>query len=696
MHIEQVTTKNFGGLANGTYNFIDGFNVIRGRNGAGKSSIFEAVLYGMFGSTALRGTIEDTVREGLNPADLRVSVKYGSYTVKRSKSSASVVGRDTKINGQSAVSDFFYDLLGIRKGSENSVLVSEQGKTAGILNGKPSEVSSLIEGLADFNQIDTLVENVKTKYPSGNANILQEMLLEVDEKVKEKEAIELTNPNIYLDKVRIGEASMSMSLKELEELLSSIRVKEKEVVEIEAGVELKKKIAEDITQEETSIKTLNTRLKEALEQSLRELLNVASEKDLVGSWPEAVDRWKLYKEVTDFSNWEGEEWEGDANSLDEELLKVGKNVKEFTKIITTAEAEIRSLKLQLNSEDNCPTCGQDTAHLHEEINKKAERGIALHESTITINTEKLLEEEDMIAVLKLIQVEQVKRKAYSRYTDNQEILPFYLKWKSKKPTEPSKEQFNKARGLIKLAEDREREIGEAKELLPKLDSEVAESSVKLESLQHEFNSTFIRDASDLKGIVAELKEIYNSDLEGYNKLEQVVKADQKEADRLTIETKFLEEAINNFKKESLELTGKLKSDSRNVEILKQVRKARPKVLNRVWSNVLNMVSVTFSDLRGEESKVEKSEKGFVINGLPVHRLSGSEKSILGISLRVALREIFAPAAGFIILDEPAADCDENRTAAVMAAVASVRGQVIMITHEELSSSSADNILDLNK
>ena len=107
MHIEQVTTKNFGVLENGTYNFVDGMNVIRGGNERGKSTLIEAALYGMFGSGAIRGTLEDAVKEPLKDSELSVEVRYGGYTAKRRKSSASVVGPDTKINGQSAVSQFF-------------------------------------------------------------------------------------------------------------------------------------------------------------------------------------------------------------------------------------------------------------------------------------------------------------------------------------------------------------------------------------------------------------------------------------------------------------------------------------------------------------------------------------------------------------------------------------------------------------
>ncbi len=694
MFIKEVTTKNFGVLADGMYSFVDGMNIIRGANEKGKSTLTEAILYGLFGSGALRGTIDDTVREGQPPSDLRVIVKYGDYTAKRGKSSASVVGLDTKINGQAKVSEFFYDLLGVRKGSENSVLISEQGETAGILKGKPGEVSALIEGLAGFDEIDNVVEAVKEKYPSGNVKIFKELLVEVGEKIEEKEAIELINPNVYLDKVRQGEAGLKVAEGEIGKLQSSITSKQSEVIEIEAGVKLKEKLSGDIARATSDIVNIDRELETTHKAAVEELHDVSKEKELVNNWPEAVAKWNLYKETMSFGIWEADEWDGDVDSLNAELLNQNKEANELTSILSDAKAEIRNLNKQMNDEDICPTCGQDTKHLHKEINERLRNGITLQESTVSITSDKLKEMEQDITTLRLIQAEQNKRQVYEEYVRDTGVLPWHLEWRGRAPTEPSREKFHIAGDLISIAEDLERKVTKAKTNIPKLDIKLDEKQEELIKLQEEFNSTFTEDPTDLKEIITALKKAHGEELEAYLADEKEVKANQKEADRLTLEAEFLEKEIDNLNKEHTELNDKLKKDKHNREILKQVRKARPLVLNRVWSNVLNMVSSTFSDLRGVESKVEKSDKGFLVNGLPVHRLSGSGKSILGISLRVALREIFAPAAGFLFFDEPAADCDSDRTAAVMAAISSIRGQIIMITHEELSDSSADNVIEL--
>ena len=109
--------------------------------------------------------------------------------------------------------------------------------------------------------------------------------------------------------------------------------------------------------------------------------------------------------------------------------------------------------------------------------------------------------------------------------------------------------------------------------------------------------------------------------------------------------------------------------------------------------MLAVVSDTFSNMRGIDSEVVKTEKGFSINGLPVHRLSGSAKAILGIAVRSALRDIFSTSP-FMVLDEPFDGMDESRAASAMSAICSIQGQVLLITHEDVSDSSANNLVEV--
>jgi len=123
MYLESIKVKNFGIHRDEEVHLVDGFVVVRGGNGQGKSTLtIQVPLYALFGSSTLEATLDDTVTRGEPVSSLKVEVKYGPYIVKRSKASASVVGPGVKISGQAEVSAFFHNLFGIVKGNETKVL----------------------------------------------------------------------------------------------------------------------------------------------------------------------------------------------------------------------------------------------------------------------------------------------------------------------------------------------------------------------------------------------------------------------------------------------------------------------------------------------------------------------------------------------------------------------------------------------
>ena len=133
----------------------------------------------------------------------------------------------------------------------------------------------------------------------------------------------------------------------------------------------------------------------------------------------------------------------------------------------------------------------------------------------------------------------------------------------------------------------------------------------------------------------------------------------------------------------------------NNTLLKKVRTARPAIADRLWAIVLKAVSGYFSEIRGTRSRVTKDSDGFKVDGHSVSTLSGSTLDALGLAIRVALVRTFLPSAPFLILDEPAAAMDEGRTHNMLGFISSAGfGQVILVTHEDVSESVADNIIQL--
>lgn len=133
----------------------------------------------------------------------------------------------------------------------------------------------------------------------------------------------------------------------------------------------------------------------------------------------------------------------------------------------------------------------------------------------------------------------------------------------------------------------------------------------------------------------------------------------------------------------------------NNALIDFLRKARPKITDQLWGMVMDTVSSYFSSIRGTQSVVTRADNGFKVDGHNIGGLSGSTKDALGLGIRKALTKTFLPNASFMMLDEPASGCDEDREANMLGLIAGGGfEQVILITHSDLADSFATQVVQL--
>jgi DNA repair exonuclease SbcCD ATPase subunit len=131
------------------------------------------------------------------------------------------------------------------------------------------------------------------------------------------------------------------------------------------------------------------------------------------------------------------------------------------------------------------------------------------------------------------------------------------------------------------------------------------------------------------------------------------------------------------------------------ELIRKLRASRQSIASQLWNNVLAVVSLTFSQIRGTQSHVERRDSEFIVNGEPVGDLSGSTIDMLGLAIRLSLSRVFLPNLPFIFMDEVFAGCDEQRELAGLGALASCGiGQVLLVTHSDLGDALAANLIEL--
>jgi DNA repair exonuclease SbcCD ATPase subunit len=672
-----------------TYDLCDGTIVVNGDSEAGKSQRFvEAPLYGMFGIQALEDSIEDVVTFGEPVSSLKVMGQVGPYKFSRTKSSASVEGPGLKIAGQGQVTEFFCDLFGITKGSEKYILVSEQNETAGILKKKPSEVTKFIEGIAGFQKIDEIIENFKIKFPSGNNTVYEEQLEEVAKNLEVSKEEELPDLDELKGAVKTQEQVVALSKSEGQTLKNQLKTYESELSEVKQhnrDVKNQEKLYDIFLKES---KTLEEEIHVLQRKTYRDVEGVAEAKEVVENFTQAVEARTAWEWVQGLEPIESSAI-GSAEKLEQRVKDCEGLLQIHEQDIAATTQEIRFLKSQTLVEKVCDKCGQDIESF-EKINAEIDEKIQKVELQLGHHKKQylLMEEEYKIVKSQLLKHRELENEkpACTLIRTDDSRTPHTYSFDGPEPPKVDKEALKSANKTLNLLSEvnKEKEV-DHKRLTKLLNTEV-EPVIKPGEL---------KDSEPLKEKVmaaeanlSEQEEVYKAEVEKLKTLDK----------RLTIGEERLKahvERLNMLNMQKKTLNEKLKEDKINGLILRDLRKAKTEVLNNVWDKILVITSKIFSDMRGQESEIVRTEKGFRVDGGSVQGLSGSTQSILGIALRSALRDIFAPNCNFMFFDEVNAGCDVSRAAMVCGVVNSIPGQKIFITHEKESAMVADQIIEVS-
>ena len=157
----------------------------------------------------------------------------------------------------------------------------------------------------------------------------------------------------------------------------------------------------------------------------------------------------------------------------------------------------------------------------------------------------------------------------------------------------------------------------------------------------------------------------------------------------------LRERIANLQVQAAEQRARLDETRKANALLKALRSLKPKVANQVWETVCQTASHYFSVMRGMSSVIGRDGTDFTADGRAVSSLSGSTQDVLGLALRVALTKTFLPTCPFLLLDEPFAAADDERTQKALGFLTSTGFlQTIIITHEDSSEAVADHLITL--
>lgn len=693
--------------------FTPGINLFRGVNEAGKTTRLEAISYALFGSRSLRTPLEQCVTWGTDVKKLRVTLVLTAggvkHTFTRSKSGAEVRLNDSAVpfvTGQTEVSNFAASLLWADAQTATKLLMASQNDIRGVLSGGPKELSTFLEDLAGFDTFDRILEAASKKLALGSASLLEAQLKGAENTLAAATASLPPRPDedahaLSLKALEAKAAAIEASLPSLRELAKTAVNRWQEASDlylrkrVMAGKvdELLRNVGH--AQDQVSILTKNT----------DKVVDVGQIEVLKARIVEAEGHAARVAAYIQFlSIPEGPVWKGDKSSFDMCRNICQTKISQLEKEAIQLRFDVKTLNSQRFDSTTCSKCGQALPDIdnivatNTAIDKKLVEIatlLAANEVNLALETKDRGRFNNIEAHAKRLESIYKKLIGYCLFDDDQ--YPARAVWDGTKPdgfapdVSLLRQQLTAVEAEVKALETSRAQLAWAKEQLDKIVRMYNEAEIVLREFVAPSDDDTLALTTDKDKA---LGDVSIAEGEAYLIRHKAVELDREFQVAVRM-WDMAKERVNDANKTIEACKADLASLGFNNALVAKLRKIRPVIANKLWNTVLASVSVMFSQMRKEESWVTKDSGGFKVNGQAVESLSGSTLDILGLSVRCALLRTFLPQCGLLVLDEPCASMDDGRTEALLGFLKSVGfQQTLLVSHEEVSESVADNLIQL--
>jgi exonuclease SbcC len=722
--ITRVRLRNFTCHSNTDLQLPEGLLVFIGRNGAGKSSVVDAITYALYGEHS-RDENTNLVRDGSTGGAVELEFSFNGrlYRVVREFDSVGklihsfmtedgkpvVVGERKK---EESVTSRITSLFGLNYERMRSAVIIQQGELDKILESQSKTLKELFDELLGLSKLDEAY------------NKMRDVIKRFEEKIREN----MKNMNMNYG---VGDAErVAVEIEEKEKELDKLRAK---VGELELEVESLKKELEAVSERLKSAKELYAKTREGVRVLIGELKR---SRDALNT---RLENLESHIELLDKVD------EQEVSKRLENLEKLKKRSDELERQLGEAKGRANVLRERLNAlkpkQEELSTGGKTLGELSTEAEQKARRlsensmelGRMLERGLVGDGELRSRVEQGVCELVSLVgeaynagqtswfvELKEEAERAATEVAELQEELDSVeaeierVKLYNGEEVERLRERLEEAKQALEQIGGREK-IQELKAATTYLDG-------RIRQLEQAISTGGLPSRDGFEGLWKYLKEdakpVLQELFENLGKLSQEP-LNQQELEELEKSYASLYESLGqkgeklrHCRDEIEKLEKDLEKLSRAKEVLVRAERFH-RLLNRIRDEIfykdgsvlkrfrawiygkvsesarayLSMFSIRVDDVRIRE------EEGKVVFGcsyggreVDSKRLSGGERMALALAIRLAISDVLAAKKlGFLILDEPTVHLDsENRgrLREAFSALARVNRQVIVITHDE--------------
>ncbi len=688
MNLKNLTLVNFRKFKNITIEFPDGVTGIVGLNGAGKSTIFEAIAWVLYGSVAARTPSDQIKRQGTSSSDpCRVELEFvfedENYRIVREMKGKTLTTNATAtINGKIAatsaegVNQFIQKKLGLDFKSFYTSIFAKQKELNALSSMNASERRPLILRMLGIDSLDEIIKEIRND-KKNKENLVEKLSSDlIDQKGNDKE-------KTYNEEIK----TLEKNLKEIDEQIKKSKNKlidfTKELTETEKKLKENKKQYEKLKDQKEKMQEKKTLFenKNKLEQEIKELKNKILERQK--NLEKETKKLESFKE-TDKEYTKTKQRFDELNKIVEKNIKIIQEKKTLSQRIQKDISDINFKKQEirkLGPNAKCPTCERTLSDQYNILISNFDDEIKNKEKEIKTYT------------LQIKQSEEDKQKIL-REKDAIDKKINYLNMQLRE-----KDKINTTIKHINLELKCEKTIFDKKQNELKKIGQVSFDYKEFENTKKQLDKTY---------------EFYQKTLELFNDKKDILSSLNLELEKKQSSVKVLNQEIKTYNDKIFELERfkkQIKEEKNSVRYLGMLSDVmsdfRTFLISRVRPTLSSYASDFFSRLTDNKyPEVELDENYDLLvydNGelYDINRFSGGEEDLANLCLRLAISEIITERAGgvfnFIILDEIFGSQDKIRRQNIMKslnALSSKFRQIFLITHVDDVKNDMENIINV--
>lgn len=701
--IKQLVLKNFRQHQDLTLNFDAGVTVLRGQNEAGKTTIFEAIAYALFGTRSARNN--DLSTHGLPENSQQVTLTFDvggtTYVVKRTARAAEINYDGGRVTGQTDTARFCEQLFGVKTGTATKLMFVPQNEMRGILADGGSKTVTLIEQLANLSQLDDVITHLQEHYHTGKTDSLQAALASQQLNVAQAQT-RLDENKVYeqqqLEKQQQLERQAPELAKQQADCETQLQVLRFSINEMQAEAKKKRELEDQLLRCQTRIQSCDRILNQPDIEFTYEDLDEAE-----ADYERASQQSASLLDYAKLKDWQPtQRLQGSEAELEKQFMTSVKQHIELLSEVERLHKETKHLNSQLSDDTHCPTCHREWADLaerqayQEHLRQQLEQMQQQLQTTEEQAAQAKQRRTHLHTILE-IQVPEVPKDSRWQVLDDGYFPPLF-QWQGEIPDETViAERVRTSRQKYHDLSERQKKFEQQNTQKFQASNEKDELLVQQASLEQQLNpftnleerlQDKQNEVQNVQQTLSDITHTLNDNQRQLLSVKHMLQVTQRSTQAMTAQLESSQESM-------VRLQAEIQEAQQASALLKCLRTMKPQIASKVWQQVCNVVSHYFSIMRGQDSHISHSQNGFLADGYDTSSLSGSTLDVLGLAVRIALTKTFLPVCDCLLLDEPFAAADSERTANSLGVLTTLGfTQVLVITHEDDTEAIADQLITL--